>query len=314
MSVKLILAPLHGVTIRVFRDAYFSSFGGFDEAVAPFVAAVPDAHSVRDNHFKDILPVPKTGPVLVPQIMGNEPVSLASTARAIGAMGYGEVNWNLGCPYPMVARKKRGAGLLPHPDMVERGLRALCEAHAGGGPAVSVKLRLGMANVAEFDALLPILNAYPLASVTLHPRLASQMYEGQTLLDDFERVAPLVKAPLTFNGDIRRVEDFARLRERFPYVSAWMIGRGAIMDPLLPARLKGLTPPEDGLSPLRLFHERLYDAYEAYLHGPRHLLDKMKEVWAYLAYSFPEPERVIRELYKAKSPREYRLTVAGILA
>jgi len=314
MTHKIIFAPLHGVTIRVFRDAYFSCFGGFDEVVAPFIAAVRDAHEVRDNHYKDILPVPKTGPTLVPQIMGNEPQSLASTALAIGSMGYREVNWNLGCPYPMVARKKRGAGLLQHPDMIARGLDALCDAHARGGPAVSVKLRLGMVDAAEFDSVLPVLNGHPLASVTLHPRLGSQMYDGQPMLDEFERVAPLIKASLSYNGDIRTLADFERLQQRFPYLSSWMLGRGAIMDPFLAARIKGLTLPEDKRPLLRHFHETLYDGYEAYLHGPKHLLDKMKEVWAYLAYSFPEPQRVIRELYKVKSPREYRVAVAGILA
>ncbi len=305
------LAPLHGVTIRVFRNAYLSRFGGLDYAMAPFIPAIKDAEKAARGHFKDILPEWNLGPAkggvpLVPQLMANDADDFVSTARVIAELGYAEVNWNLGCPFPMVTRKRRGSGLLPHPELVDAFLDRAC---ARSPLPVSVKLRLGLEDADEILAILPVLDRHPLRRVILHPRVGTQMYDGQADPEAFGRALAMSRHPLAYNGDISTLAGFEALRARFPGVGEWMIGRGAIADPFLPARIKGLPVPDDTLPALRDFHDRLYLAYAEYLHGPRHLLDKMKEIWGYLADSFPDPEAVRREIRRAGALDGYRRAV-----
>ena len=46
------------------------------------------------------------------------------------------------------------------------------------GP-ISVKTRLGVEKAEEFAQILPIYNRYPIAELTIHPRVMRQLYRGQ---------------------------------------------------------------------------------------------------------------------------------------
>ena len=127
--------------------------------------------------------------------------------------GYGEVNWNLGCPYPMVTGKRRGAGLLPYPGAIKAFLDEAC---ARSALPISVKLRLGLVDPREILAVMPALNAFPLRRVIIHPRIGAQMYEGDVDLDGFAEAAALCAHDVMYNGDIRNVADFESIRTRFP--------------------------------------------------------------------------------------------------
>ena len=122
---SLCFAPLHGITNRVFRQAYFRHFPGFKEAMAPFIQSVRAGSKVA-THFKDLLPGYDHALPLVPQILGNDASGFVDTAVVLADLGYREVNWNLGCPYPMVTGKGRGSGLLPQPERVDAFLDQVC--------------------------------------------------------------------------------------------------------------------------------------------------------------------------------------------
>jgi tRNA-dihydrouridine synthase len=308
----LYLAPLHGITGRVFRGAFFSCFPGFDAAVAPFILSVK-AGDVTEKHFKDLLPGPGSGPgsgpLLIPQILGNDGSAMVATARMLRDLGYGEIDWNLGCPYPMVADKGKGSGLLSDPGRIDR---ILGEVFGSLPPPFSVKIRLGRFDARELDALVPVLNRYPLSRVVVHPRLGVQMYGGEVDLDGFGRAASMLAAPTVYNGDIRSAAGFAALRERFPEAAGWMIGRGALENPFLPGDIAGLPRPADPLASVADYHRRLYADYAEVLSGPRHALDKMKELWSYLSRSFADGERVFRRISRAKKSAEYEAAAASI--
>jgi tRNA-dihydrouridine synthase len=304
----LSLAPLHGVTNRTYRSAYFAHFRGFDEAFAPFILAVPTAR-MKGSHFKDFVPDPTLGVPLVPQLLGADPEGFLDCARAISGMGYGEVNWNLGCPYPMVAKKGRGSGLLPHPDRIERFLESVCP-HLD--IELSVKLRLGRHESAEILALMPILNRYPIKRVIIHPRVGVQMYRGAVDLEGFARAASLSAHPVFYNGDIGDSLTLSELAGMFPSVTGWMIGRSALRDPFLPARIKGLELPADEAGTIRAFHDTLFASYREILCGPAHALDKMKEVWTYLGLSFPRAMREREAIARAKDLDSYSRAVDSL--
>jgi tRNA-dihydrouridine synthase B len=313
--MQLHLAPLHGVTNRVFRDAYFRHFSGFDGAMAPFVGAVP-GDDAKPRHFKDLLPGPAAAPLasaqppLAAQILGNEAEALADTAGVLVGLGYEEIDLNLGCPYSMVANKRRGSGLLPYPEKVGELLDALCSVKAA---RVSAKVRLGRFDAGEILRLMPILNARPLARVIIHPRIGVQMYRGVPDLDGFERAAGLCGHPVVYNGNIGSRGDFESLASRFPWVDSWMIGRGAIANPFLPEEIKRMAALRDRGERIRAWHEDLYRSYQEALCGPGHLLDKMKELWVYLGASFPGKKRQLYAISRSRIKAEYERAVAELL-
>lgn len=298
---------MHGVTNRVFRNVFFAHFPGFDSAVAPFVLSVRGT-PMKANHLKDLLAEQYCGIALVPQLLGNEADGFVDTAKALSEFGYREVNWNLGCPYPMVANKKRGSGLLPYPELIERFLEGVCSRLE---VPLSIKVRLGRYDARELLALAPILNAFPLKKVIIHPRVGVQMYGGEVDLDSFAAAAAALRHEVVYNGDLKDPSAFAVLSARFPSVKEWMIGRWALSDPFLAARIKGLEIPADPFPALSAFHEDLYRAYRGHLFGPKHVLDKMKEIWSYLSLSFPDPEKTHRRISRSASLEAYEAAVAA---
>jgi len=322
--MMLHLAPLHGVTNRVFRESYFRHFAGFDSAMAPFVLAVRTSKA-KPNHFKDLLPGPAAESPgdglgaagrapprvpLIPQLLGNDPAAFVETAKVLAGLGYAEIDWNLGCPYPMVADKERGSGLLPFPDRIGKLLDAACSIP---GLAISVKLRLGRSDPEDIVRLMPVLNEHPLEKVIIHPRVGTQMYRGEADLDGFERAAGLCRHAVVYNGDITDRAAYEKLASRFPSIDEWMIGRGAISNPFLAEEIKAGAVSGDREARLRAWHAELYRSYRGALCGPAHVLDKMKEVWSYLGASFPGRQRQLERLARAKTLEAYEAAAAQIL-
>lgn len=305
MPPILQLAPLHGITNRVFRNVFAKHFAGFDSAMAPFVLSV-HASDARGTHFKDLLPEYNTRLPLVPQILGNDAQGFVGTAQLIAELGYTEVNWNLGCPYPMVTNKRRGAGLLPYPHLVRQFLETVC---AKLPVSLSVKLRLGLAHAREILEIMPVLNDFPLARIIIHPRIGSQLYAGAVDLEGFSAAAALSVHPVMYNGDIRNVDFFETLQQRFPFVDGWMIGRGAISNPFLSGLLKGVAMPADVVARFRAFHDELYFSYREVLEGQKHVLDKMKELWTYFGRSLTAGAEAYKSLAKAMTFPAYESAV-----
>lgn len=311
--MNLYLAPLHGITNRIFRNVWFSHFSGFDGAVTPFIPAAAASRSAT-KHYRDIDPGVQ-GPIPVePQLLAGPHDAIRECTASITALGYDEINLNMGCPYAMVAKKGRGSGLLPHPDAVRTVLDTLCSI---GTFRLSVKIRLGQHRREELDGFMPILNEYPLSRVIVHPRIGKQMYRGTVDLDGFEQAARCCAPPVVYNGDIFDYAVFKSLQERFPLIQSWMIGRGALMDPFLPEEIRTGNRPPDERERLRAYHDDLYAVYERALYGPRHLLDKMKEIWGYLGYSFgfggaPRAKAAPPEILRAKTPAAYSAAVARL--
>ena len=306
----LYLAPLRGVTDALYRALTAKHFAGFDLAVAPFVTTVAGTR-VKPSHLKDLFPERNRAMPVIPQLLSKSAREFRVAASALSDMGYTQVNWNLGCPYAMVARKGRGSGMLPYPDRVD----AFLDDVMGNMPLkLSVKTRLGRFHRREIDRLIPIFNRYPLTEVIIHPRTGVQMYEGSADLDAFEACAGQCVHPVVYNGDIVDYEGFRQRQLRFGNIRRWMIGRGAIADPFLAERIcSGGKKVDDETDRFRRFHTDLYQSYGERLFGPRHLLDRMKGLWAYYARSFLEGKVVLKRIRKAKTPASFEAVVDAFL-
>jgi len=307
--IRLHLAPLRGVTGHIFRTIYAGYFSGFDCAITPFITTVR-SRTVSASHLRDIRPENNRDLPIVPQLIGNNADDFVRMAGWVADAGYTCVNWNLGCPFPQVTSKKRGSGLLPWPALINAFLESVMVRMP---IKLSVKVRLGLHDAEELPALMPIFNRYPIAEVQIHARTGKQMYDGTADIEAFERCAAMSAHPVVYNGDIFTQADFARLSHRLTGVTRWMIGRGAISDPFLAARIRGTTESANPVGVFREFHDALFDAYLAARRQPIPVLGIMKELWGYWAGSFIDGAQFLRRIQRTKSLEEYRREVGADL-
>ena len=245
----MILAPMQGLTEVMFRRVYEECFpGAIALAVSPFLSLTHGNLADAWDKIEDVLPENNVGSIpVIPQILGKEPDEFVALGNRLYELGYSELNWNMGCPMRKVAAKHRGSGILPYPDEVRSILDNVLPQLK---PRLSVKVRLGLKSTDDIFRLIPVLNDYPLASVTVHPRLGRQQYNGHPDLDTFARVLPMLKAPVVYNGDIVTGADARGIRERFPGVADLMVGRGVLYRPTLPLDIA--DPYRDTSNDLRL--------------------------------------------------------------
>lgn len=308
----LYLAPLRGLTDAGFRNIFFHHFAGYDAAVAPFINPQQNA-GYDDKMLRDVLPVNNRDVNIVPQLLHTDPGQFMILAERLAAMGYEHINWNLGCPAPMVARKQRGSGLLPHPDRI---IGLLDELLPKLPCTLSIKTRLGYNTTNELITLLPRLEMYPLREIMIHTRLGKQLYRGKTDPATFVSCLALTRHKLVYNGDINSQADYNELKSELPTVHSWMMGRGAVGNPFLAEEIKSIR--KDGNATrtrrLRAFHDELYEHYSAELSGPGHILGKLKQFWTYFIASFPESPRGLKQILKCHSVEKYLAATDKIFA
>ncbi len=306
LTPTLILAPIRGVTDVVYREAFADCFGGFDGAVAPFLQ-LRQGHPLRPAELRQVALENNQALLTIPQVLTHHPQTFSLALRELSSVGHAEVNWNLGCPYPTVAGRGRGAGLLPQASRIDA---ILTEVMKDIPLRLSVKMRLGYHDPDEYQAVLEVLNRFPLTQVMLHARTADQMYEGQVDIDRAGSALNVCRHAFVYNGDIASIEGFRELQQKLPSVTTWMIGRGALRNPFLPAQIKGGLPlsTEARRGQLVKFHARLYEGYGEWLSGDQHRMDKMLEQWEYLACAFAESQLVYSRLRRSTA-RTYLASV-----
>ena len=223
---------------------------------------------------RDILPENNQALDLVPQVIPKDADEFLFVADHIQKLGYDELNWNLGCPYPMVAKRGMGSGLLKSPDKIDEILKRVS---SESDILLSIKMRLGYENPQEIFRVLPVLEHYQLTNISIHPRTGKQLYKGEPDLEAFQKCIGQSSHKIFYNGDITSVQRFREMKDLFPAISHWMIGRGLIADPFLPAMIKADNPvyPENRYEIFNTFHDMLFSSYEEALSGPKHLLMKM---------------------------------------
>ncbi len=308
MTARLEFAPLDGITKVVFRRVWHRHFGGADRYFIPFFSPT-DQHLLTQRDRRELDPAENGGLPLVPQVMTRRAADFLWAAEVVSDLGYPEVNLNLGCPSGTVTAKGKGAGFLARPEELDRFFE---EVFSRVRLPVSVKTRLGVQSAEEFDGLLAIYNRYPIACLTIHPRVQREKYRGEVHLDVFARALAESRNPVCYNGDLRTVEEVRALERRFPAAEALMIGRGAVADPALLRKLRGGEPASR--EEVRAFLEELYGTYQAFYGQAATAAQRMKEVWFYLIHLFEGGERLDKQMRRSRGPAAYEAIQAQILS
>lgn len=309
--IRLYSSPLQGYTDFRFRNAFQKYFGGIDQYYAPYIR-LNGKGEIKPSNERDILPANNKSLKLVPQLMTKDAEEFLFIAKYVQELGYDELNWNLGCPYPMVARRGMGSGLLVSPEKIDKILSIVNEE---SDIKVSVKMRLGYESSDEIFKVLPVLENHKLENITIHPRIGRQMYKGEVDLDSFESCIGQSKHTILYNGDITSGQDFRELRDRFPVIEHWMIGRGLIADPFLPTMIKAdqLNYPDNRSEIFSRFHDTLFSEYCEALSGPKHILLKMYHLWEYFIHLFPNTPKSLKRIKKVQTIEAYRELVKQII-
>ena len=310
MSITLLSSPLQGFTDFRFRNAFHKHFGGIDTFYSPYIK-LNGKLVVKGSYERDILPENNSTLEVIPQIITNDAEEFLFVAKYVQQFGYKELNWNLGCPYPMVAKCGMGSGLIKNTDQIEHILKRV---HNETDIVVSMKMRMGYENATEILDVLPILEQYPIKNIAIHARIGKQLYKGGVDLDSFQKCLDTSKQKIYYNGDITSVTKFNELQERFPSIEHWMIGRGLIADPFLPSMIKNNTTeyPKNRLEIFEAFHDEIYQEYDAYLSGPTPIRMKMLGFWEYFSESFSNPQKTFKKIKKAGNSKNYEIAVKEI--
>ena len=310
MSSTLLSSPLQGFTDFRFRNAFHRYFGGIDTFYSPYIK-LNGKLVIKGSYERDILPENNTTLEVIPQIITNDAEEFLFVAKYVQQLGYKELNWNLGCPYPMVAKCGMGSGLISNTSQIEHILKRV---HTETDIIVSMKMRMGYENPIEILDVFPILEQYPIKNIAIHARIGKQLYKGGVDLDSFQKCLDTSKQKIYYNGDITSVEKFRIMQERFPSIDHWMIGRGLIADPFLPSMIKNNTTeyPKNKLEIFEAFHDTIYQEYDAYLSGPTPIRMKMLGFWEYFSESFSNPQKTFKKIKKAGNSKNYEIAVKEI--
>ena len=137
--------------------------------------------------------------------------------------------------------------------------------------------------------------------MTGHPRTRGQFYTGQAWPEALAELQG-AKFPVVYNGDLFTAEDCRRLLEKYPWVSALMLGRGLVTNPALARELAGGPPLQ--LEDITGFHRRLWAAYAREC-PPQAALGRMRQMMRFFFGCFDAPTRVKKDVLRAKNDREY---------
>lgn len=297
--MKYYLAPLEGITTYVYRNAYHKHFRKMDKYFTPFIVPHKDKR-FNTRELKELSPEHNKGLQVVPQLLTNNAEDFLKTAKDIKAMGYEEINLNLGCPSKTVITKKKGAGFLEFPDELDRFLDVI---YTQADFKISIKTRIGKDSSDEFFRLLEIYNKYPIEELTIHPRIQTDYYKNTPNLDMYKVAYKESKNVLCYNGDIYSKETFDAFTLRFPNTESIMLGRGVIHNPgLIDLIANGEKLCKDNLYN---FHNEILDEYIQISSGDRNVLFKMKELWFYMISLFDDAEKIAKKIKKTERLKEY---------
>ena len=233
-TVSLYLAPMEGVIDAPLRKVY-ARLGGIDHFVTEFIRVTNHVHSDPVLH-RFIPELWDKSLQVTPQLLGSDPEFLALNAKRLVELGAQAIDLNFGCPAKTVNRHDGGATLLKSSDRLFTIAKSVREALPLSVP-VSAKIRLGFNDPSSCLENSVALQEAGVSKLTVHCRTKMDMYKPPAYWEWIPKIKSLVKIPVVANGEIWNLQDFLRCKE-ITGVQDFMIGRGALQDPLLFQKIK----------------------------------------------------------------------------
>lgn len=296
MNLHIYFAPFQGITDHIYRNVHQKVYGGTDKYFTPYLSKLEgNLHSQKK--FEDLKPGLNDVKTVVPQVLSKDAAEILLMAKYIYAWGYEELNWNIGCPWPQVTRKARGAGLIDKPEMVREILDKVFKEIKIN---FSIKTRIGNHEKDEIFRLMEILKDYPFSEIIIHPRTAIQLYRGKADIEIYKNAIQNTDKKFIYNGDIF---DYSFLMQNFEHQSpaGIMLGRGILTNPALANEIRSNSSLDVDKKRSLLSEFSMQLINDSLLAGKSEtgVQSKLKELWFYFSHSFTDQTEVFRRIRKS---------------
>lgn len=185
------------------------------------------ASSSLDKNILNSITENSTGRPLFAQLIGESVPDLVRTAIELSHYPVAGIDLNMGCPAPRIYRKNVGGGLLRDPQKVSRILGELRKAVKG---LLTVKMRIGFEDTANFEQLLDLLNLHEIDLLSLHGRTVKERYHSKVHYELITDAVQRVNCPVLANGNVTSAISAAAVLNTTGAAGV-MIGRAAIRNP-----------------------------------------------------------------------------------
>lgn len=300
------LAPIQGQTDLAYRTLLHDKIGGVERYYTPFVRW--EKEGLRNKDRRDIdkdLNCPNTSV----QIIFKSRDEFLRLTEAVAALGWREIDLNMGCPFPLQTHAGRGAGLLQHTDVIEQIANEITSIRE---ITFTAKMRIGQECEEEGLRALDTLDSAGLAHITIHPRLGRQQYKGSADREAYGRFLERAQTPILYNGDLTTPESMHEIERMFPKTRGLMIGRGLLARPTLAQEYTQGTEMDDSerTKAIMTLHEGLWEHALRNLQGDSQILAKMQSFWQPMEGQIEK--KLYKQLTRCGSLRNYREAIAAL--
>lgn len=273
------------------------------------------AQSRPEKHILRSIDENRTARPVFAQLIGEDIGHLVRTVEELLRHDIAGIDLNLGCPAPKVYRKNVGGGLLREPDRIGAILAALRAAVPG---LLTVKMRIGFEDTANFDRLLDLINEHRVDLLSVHGRTVREMYRSAVRYESITHAVARVRCPVLANGNVSSAGRAAAILAQTGAAGV-MIGRHAIRNPWIFRQCRehfgGRPVTRITLADVRDYVERLFHATQRPGCPAGAHVNKMKKYLNFVGQSVDPDGAFLRDMRRAQDEAElFRICDRHLLA
>lgn len=220
------LAPMASVADRAYRT--IAKEFGAAYCVGEMASCKGLCYS--DKKTAQLLAVTDTERPMGVQLFTAEPEFMGKAVKIAKIYRPDIIDINAGCPMPKIVSGGAGSALMKMPELFGKIVRAAVDAASA---PITVKIRKGWdSSTVNAVEIAKIAEENGAAAICVHGRTREELYSGNADWDIIRAVKHAVSIPVIGSGDVKSVEDCARMYE-YTGCDLVMIGRGSYGRPWL---------------------------------------------------------------------------------
>ena len=226
LTGKVLAAPMAGISDLPYRRIC----RGYGAALTPSEMVTSRLELLSHARTMRKLDYDRDGSLVAVQLVGADPLNLATAARVQAELGADIVDINMGCPAKKVCNVSAGSALLQHERLVDKILNAVVTAVE---IPVTLKIRTGESpSRRNAMTIAQIAEQAGISLLAVHGRSRQCKFAGQAEYETIAAIKQTVSIPIVANGDIDSPIKAQQVLE-LTGADAVMIGRGALGQPWL---------------------------------------------------------------------------------